>query len=373
MTTDLDITIDTASVALRPESPISRPRRELLTLIPGTTDEYLLVIDNSSIETFTTCPRYAMWHLFYARESHARNAALTYGGAIHVGLEHVERDEGKTQLPNSATYPEARIWSDLDTAQSVLRYFTENPSPPDEYRTPTTALEVLAHYRVRKSFPDYQWNVLSDSNGLLIERAFELPLGVLEVNTEIQLPIWDTPRRVSRIHVAWSGRIDLVAECNFRNRIVDNKTTSIAGDQFTQDFQLSNQTIGYLWAARQLWPDLDITGFCLNALHLRKHTLGQGLLSPGPRGGKPPLEFFRAYFDYTPALVEQWADNALVLVEDFVHCLVRDYFPLHTKWCFNKYGKCQYHDICTIEDPETRVRFLMSDAFKDVTWDPTHK
>jgi hypothetical protein len=357
-----------------PPQPIVRPRRELLTPLsePG---EFLLVIDNSSIETFTTCPTYAMWHLVYAREAHARNAALTFGGAVHIGMEHIEKDEGQQRtfqvLRGATTEPCVRMWTETDTAQAVLRYFTENPTPPDEYRTPTCALEVLAHYRVRKTFPDYQWKVLSDNNGLLIERPFELPLGVLEVNAEIQLPHWPIPRLVKRIHVAWSGRIDLVVESNERNRIADNKTTSIAGDQFVQDFQLNNATIGYLWAGRQLWPELDLDGFVLNAVHLRKHKPGTPLMLKGPRGGDPPLNFFRAYFDYSPERVHQWAENALVLVEDFVHCMVRNFYPLHTKWCFAKFGKCQYHDICTIDDPTVRLRMLQSDAFKDVTWNPT--
>lgn len=369
--TDLTLSIPTTSVMTH-APVVPAPRRELLTPLsePG---EFLLVMDNSSIETFTTCPTYAMYHLVYAREAHARNAALTFGGAIHVGLEYIEKLEGKEfEFDGGELIGKIkRVWTETDTAQRVLRYFTENPTPPDEYRTPTCALEVLAHYRVRRTFPDYQWNVLSDQNGLLVERAFELPLGVLEVNEEIQLPSWPKPVRVGRIHVAWSGRIDLVAECNFRNRIVDHKTTSIAGDQFVQDFQLSNATIGYLWAAQQLYPDLDVSGFVLNAIHLKRHKPGTPLNLKGPRGGEPPLNFFRAYFDYTPERVTQWAENALVLVEDFVHCVVRNFYPMHTKWCFAKYGKCSYHDLCTIDTPEVRMRMLQSDAFKDVTWNPT--
>lgn len=358
---DLEIpTIPTAQNLVLPPAPlVEKSHRELLTALPEP-GHYLLVMDNSAMETFTTCPTYAMYHLFYGREGHARNAALTFGGATHVGCDHIERDEGITPS-----------WTESDTAQRVLKYFTENPTPPDEYRTPATCLELLAHYRVRKSFPDYQWDVLSDSEGPIIERAFELPLGVLEVNELIKLPSWPEARLVTHIHVAWSGRIDLGAYCNGQNRVVDHKTTKIAGDQFLQDFQLSNPVLGYVWAGQTMWPELNLNGFCLNAFHLKKPAPGQGLMERGKRGGEPPLAFFRAYYDYTPDRIKQWETNTLVLVEDFVHCIVRDFFPMHTKWCFNKYGKCNFHDVCTIDDPKVRMNFLQSDAFADVTWNPT--
>lgn len=373
MNTNFDITLPTSSVAIHPVDPIAKPRRELLTPLPEE-GHYLLVVDNSAIETFTTCPRYAQYYLTYAREAHARNAALTFGGAVHKGCEAIEKYENKqtvSEVNQDPHHMDNQLWDESHTAQSVLAFFTENPAPPDEYRTPQNALELLAHYRVRKTFPDYQWTVLSDSTGLLVERAFEVPLGVLEVNSTIHLPNWELPQHVSHIHIAWSGRIDLIAECNNKHRVVDNKTSSIGGDQFIQDFQLSNQTIGYVWAARQLWSDLNIDGFCLNAFHLKKPAAGKGLMKTGPRGGPPALSFFRAYFDYSESRIAQWEHNAMTLCEDFVHCLVRNEFPLHTKWCFAKYGKCQFHDICTIDEPDVRLRMLQSDAYKDVTWDPT--
>lgn len=123
----LDISLSTV-MKNAPESPIVRQRRELLTPL-SEEGHYLLVMDNSAIETFTTCPTYAMNYLFYGREAHARNAALTFGGAVHVGCEHIERDEGRPHIFKVGPHndDEIRVWSETDTAQAVLRYFTENP------------------------------------------------------------------------------------------------------------------------------------------------------------------------------------------------------------------------------------------------------
>lgn len=356
---DLTLSLDLTGVNLQPEPTVAYPLRQLLTPLP-TPGHFLLVIDNSSLEVFTTCPQSAYYKLVLRREAQAKNAALTFGGAIHEGLEALLSGE------DEATQNER-----------IVSFFTNHPTPLDEYRTVNNALAVLAAYRFRATLPDYQWTIQSDANGPIIERAFELPLGVLEVGAYIQMP-WlnagDNDGKeifVDQIHVAWSGRIDAIAHCNNAIRVVDHKTTSIAGDQFVQDFQISNQVLGYVWATRQLWPDLAPSGFCLNAIHFKKPTGNGSITEPGPRGGPSALNFFRAYFDYSEARLNEWSTNCLAIVSDFIHCLVRDQFPRHTKWCFGKYGKCQYHDVCVQDDPAVRQNLILSDMFKPVTWNPT--
>jgi hypothetical protein len=347
----IDLTIDLP--AAHPPEPKLAELRPLLTPLPAE-GHYLLVLDNSAMEVFTRCPTAGLYHLVHRREAYARNAALTFGGALHEGIASLLR-----RLPED------------DQDQAILQYFAENPAPPDEYRTAPLCLQVMRHYRARQVLPDYEWTVLSNGEPL-IERPFELPLGVLEVNTPIQLPNWPEPRLVKSIHVAWSGKIDLIANVAHRNRVVDHKTTSIAGDNYVSNFILAHQVIGYVWAARQLWPSLDITGFCLNAIYLRKPLPGTtNLLAKGPKNGLPPLDFFRAFFEYSPIRLEQWEQNSMTLAEDFVHCLIRRYFPMFTNSCINKFGRCQYHDICTLDDPKVRHRMLMSDMYRDVTWSPT--
>jgi len=345
----IDVALNTSETNVHPPAPVDEKPRDFLTPIPDSVGEFLLVMDNTAMEKVVRCPTAGLNYLIRGREAHAKNAALSFGGAIHAGLEAYYKGQ-----------------STGEQQQAVLKYFTENPAPPDEYRTPQIALEVLAHYqRECEVREDYKWTIL-DFNGPIIERPFELPLGVLELG-ELVPPYG----YIAKIHVAWSGRIDLGVNCFNANRVNDHKTTSIDGDQFIQGFQLSNQTIGYVWAAQQLFPQYEFSGFCLNALRLKKPTGKVGLMERGPRGGEPALKFFRAYFDYSQERIDQWAANALTIVEDFVHCLVRDFFPMYTAHCFNKFGRCPYFDVCTIDNPETRVRMLNSDAFKDVTWNPT--
>lgn len=358
--------INTASATLTiPPHPSGR--RPLLTPLPEP-GHFLLVLDNSSAEKFVTCPQSAYNYLVLGREAHAKNAALTFGGALHAGIEKL------------------LVGVPLADAQSAVEnFFTDHPAPLDDYRTVENAKQVLQHYELQSRMPDYDWTILSDEQGPIVERAFELPLGVLEVGADIAMPWLDDshviswhehangPRTtyVSHIHVAWSGRIDAVAHAHGMTRVVDHKTTSIAGDQVIQDFHLSNQTIGYVWAAKQLWPEHNPQGFCVNFIHFKRPSSGQkGLTEKGPRGGEPPLNFFRSYFQYSDERLAWWANNALTIVSDFVHNLVRNHFPSHTKWCFGKYGQCPYHPVCSEDSAELRAKLIQSDLYRPVTWNP---
>jgi hypothetical protein len=335
-------------------------KREFLTPIEGEPANYLLVMDNTAAEKVIRCPTAGYYYLIHGREPHAKNAALTFGGAVHEGIE---------------LYLQGRTVEDQN--KGIIQYFVDNPAPPDEYRTPMMAVQVLHHYReqclIREDYSSEK--VLEDKDGKIIERAFEIPLGVLEIGSKLKLPHWNEPQFVNQIHVAWSGRIDRVSFMQGLNRDVDVKTTSMGGDQFIQSFQLSTQTIGYVWAGQQIWPDLQMRSFGLDAIHLKKPSKSgfalDSLMSRGPRGGEPPLQFFRAYFDYGQERIDQWQHNMLTIIEDFVHCMVRDFYPLYTNHCFNKYGRCPYFDVDTLDNPDVRLKMLHSDAFKNVTWDPT--
>lgn len=381
---DLTVSLDLGGVTLHPEPKHESPPRYLLTPIPDAPGEFLFILDNTAMEKWKRCAAAANYYLVLRREAHAKNAALTFGGALHEGLELFHQQQWlNARSPGVADDHCNFLMQDA----AIRQYFLDNPTPHDEYRTVNNAIEVMAHYRRRCDealYPDYNWTIFEDSNGPIIERAFELPLGVIEINAFLHIPGIDPAVAnglqrdeesrfwVSSVHVAWAGRIDVAAYCNNRARIVDHKTTSIDGDQFIQSFQLSSQTIGYLWAGRQLWPDLDLSGFCLNALRLKKPNVGAiSLVAPGSRGGEPALKFFRSYFEYSPERLAEWHHDTLAHVEDFFHCLVRGHFPLNDRQCFDKFGRCPYHDICSLDDLDMRQRMLMSDAYKSVTWDPT--
>ncbi len=404
----LSITLPTSSTQTFVDPPKGE-RRPLLTPLsePG---HFLLVLDNTSLDKWKRCPIAARNYLVFRREGHVKGNALVFGGALHEGLDrfhnelfHNGIDAARSNSPAAA--------QDI----AISSYFRNHPHDTADYRTVDRALQVMSAYRQRAASPDYALEILSDDEGPLIERPFELPLGQIKVGAVIDCPSWkwenyfrpgglvnntlegqiqqwynshdireqlvrahqrgvQHPVFVDTVHVAWSGKIDLVCRIFGTTYILDHKTSSISGDGFIQSFQLASQTMGYTWASRQLWPDFNILNFCLNAIYFRKPTVGcTDITLRGPRGGEPPLSFARHFFNYTEPRLLEWQNDTLAHIEDFLHCLVRDHFPSNDKQCFDKYGECPYHTACVEPNPTLRLAFLNSPAFRDVTWNPTEK
>lgn len=376
---NLNINLSSINVnATPPTGSADVLRRDLLSRI-GSTDEFLLILDNTSAEKFTTCPTSALFYLLYKRERQAKNAALVFGGAVHAGLEvlykgPVDKSRHAYYTNQGVVYEDGNALpesSDEFIARqdaAVVSYFISHPSPIDEYRTVSNAIELLQHYRIYASVVDLDFRHLDP---LFVENAFELPLGVIPVNANIQLPTWPEPTFVSNVHVAWSGKMDLAGYFGNKLYLIDHKTTSIGGDSFIQDFRLANQTRGYCWAFHELFPNLPVPAFMGNAIFFKRPTGNGSLVDKGPRGGQAPLQFFRFQFDYSEVSIATWKKNILYVVSDLVHCMSRNFFPQHTKACFGKYGVCPYWDVCTVEDENMAARMLQTDLYKDVTWDPT--
>jgi hypothetical protein len=61
---------------------------------------------------------------------------------------------------------------------------------------------------------------------------------------------------------------------------------------------------------------------------------------------------------------EEWRRNTIALVETFLWHYQRGYFPKQTQWCVEKYGKCQYFDVCSSFPASNRQNVLYSGLYK---------
>ena len=73
----------------------------------------------------------------------------------------------------------------------------------------------------------------------------------------------------------------------------------------------------------------------------------------------PTLDFFRAYFEYSPERLRPVGTQCPDPGRGFRALPRPRLFPrLHQPAASISYGRCQYHDICTLDDPAVRQRML---------------
>ena len=326
------------------------PKRALLKRL-GTTNEFVLEIDNTTMNYFQTCPRSAFLYTV-KRKQRPDRAPLIFGGAIHAALEILYR--------HGFDYTRA-------AKQAALDYFECHPyNTTGQWRTPAYAIEAIDNYVKYWSLMDNLTPLSQD----WVEKAFSLNIGHVVVNAALPYTLReltdepsDEPLYATIIHIQWCGKIDILAHNGGPDSglwVVDHKTSSMGGDTFYADFELGQQTHGYQWASEHILGQ-PVNGFILNALIIRQPT----------RTGKG-MEFDRKMYPYTRESLLEWKSDMLMSVENYIHALTSGAFPKYTAWCMGKYGRCQYHTVCTL--PSAQRQFMLDAAteYENVTWSPLH-
>lgn len=315
-------------------------------------DDYILQCDNSNTELDITCPRQAEYALVHKRKS-LPHEALTFGSAHHHALDAFYSGQPLEEVK-----------------KVVLQTFVGHTPELDSWRTPEHALESMLDYI--QHYKNDSLRVVADEDKVpFVERSFSLPLGEILLDQVVKTPkellvdpelypssSLDTGSfYVRSLKVFWTGRLDLLAHDEGDLVLVDHKTSSIKGEQYYQQFEMSQATIGYIWATEQL-IGRRVDAFLLNLIINRKPTrTGVG------------REFDRRKFYYPRYRIDEWPQDTLNNVEDFVRHLVQNKFPPRRAWCINKYGRCPYYDVCCAP-PERRLEILHSSWFTDNVWTP---
>jgi hypothetical protein len=346
----------------------------------------LFRVDWSSIESLLSCNRSAEYKLVHSRQSGSR-AALTFGAAIHAGLEIWYRNKHKIGTFDAACEPNLTTEVLLSRCYSAIEStFAESPPShfsPD-YRTSDYAIQSFHSYITH--YKDEILTPFTYQDKPLVEFSFSFPLGKSELPTSI-FRAWDYGKLTDSeekelvsamitseqyrdtvpVHIEWSGIVDMLAEVNGSLYVVDHKTTSILSQDFFDGFEIAMQPVGYFSAVRAAFPDLPIKGFLANVLACRKP------VAAVTKSGRPttskPFEALRRQYNYSDWHVEEFKRDALALIEELFANLTNTYFPRKTTWCVGKYGKCPFFDVCALP-PEQRMSMLMSDNYTNNTWRP---
>lgn len=284
-------------------------------------------IDNTTLESFQTCPS-----LYFLRHKESwvprsKSAALGFGGAIHLGLAEWYKT------------------SSLDDALNAIEVGWPEGLPVDDYRTLDKAQKVMREYV--DNYPHESWQVVQGGSGPLIEVPFLL-------NTGMYLDcrcgrVWSSEDGITTcpychiLHepLEYGGIFDGMIKHGGQLWTLEHKSTSVMGPLWSAQFHPNNQVTGYIWAAQEM-SGQKLAGAYINGIGIYKT-------------GKTKFE--RLPTARMPQEIDEWKRNVLATCNEIRKCELSGVFPMKTKAC-TLYGLCMYHEVHSLPLPEDRLRML---------------
>ncbi len=150
------------------------------------------------------------------------------------------------------------------------------------------------------------------------------------------------------IRILWKAKLDIIVDTNQGIVPVDHKTMS--QDRMSSD--LNNQFMGQCLVSDTRMMIVNKIGFQTSK--------------------KPEEKFKRIVMSYSPARLIEWQSETLPRhVYNYLNCHETNYWPMRHTHCEDKYGKCQFHDVCSVDpilrEDELRLNFMVGDK-----WDPAN-
>lgn len=289
-------------------------------------------INFSSLSLLQECPRKAQYSLIRGLKPRLEAPALTFGLAIHKGLEEYycgERTERSIPKGYKDTMQAIGCgqWQDdwnehlvFRAARAfVLKAAPLSALPDDNKRSIWTGVWMLQHYFEKYLTDEYV--IMRDEKGPIVERKFTMPI-----------------HAESRLRVELFGTIDFVMKSEVSGQVLpgDHKTASSLYD-FYDKVSPNFQYTGYLWATREVLG-YDTNLFLVNALQVK----------PPPktaRGSEP--DFARQITERTEADFAELKLSILDEVDTFLRYRALSRFPQAASGaCTRGYGSCQYREVC---------------------------
>lgn len=322
------------------------------------------LVDNAFLEYATTCVRKTQYRYVMSKVSKGEKDALNFGSAIHRALEYrysVVQNRQMTEADEQVVHN--RI---------LVPFFEEHIPSEDSHRNLNWAFELFKHYN--KAYPVEPFKLMTwkepkpchhcngtghDSNDGCIWCKGS---GKQSIMSEITF-IHDI-HTYNGIPIKYIGRIDLPVIWNDVIIVNDHKTASMLGNFYFEGQKISPQFEGYCWAMQQTIKSPIVSGFCINALRTKEPPMK-------PKSGWDQWwsECFARHKEYLrPGQLDEWKENTIQLIEEWMWHYERGYFPMKKKAC-TMYGKCPYYDVCYLPK-ENRELVLNSTQFTEEKWTP---
>jgi hypothetical protein len=315
--------------------------KNFFTRVDDTESDWYLTLSNHSLGTFNNCNRAGYYYILERRRENKGTAAQDQGAVFHLAQAIDARCSNKSQR------------DDLQI-QAIEKFFIEHPVDETEYRNAERMVECIKRYN--KTYKDRTIEVLLNAeHEPMVEIEFTLPLGRMVLNREVSIGRNEIIK-IGILYLLWHGILDRLVKFDSEIFVMDFKTSSRSGPTYWEQFPMSQQQVGYTWAANQLYTGDIVKGTIIDTTTVRR---------PSPTG--KPFDFDWQRFYYSKEQQDEWQENTVESIGTFISQLVVGKFPMTgtTQGCVLKYGKCPYLPICSMQ-PKFRNEVLFSDEYSDV-------
>lgn len=309
-------------------------------------------IDNSFFTNLQRCRRQAVYENIHRLVPDTKRTALEYGTCIHKVLEARYK---LFHIPTSEFLAN-------HFEEAFQKAFADYVIDFDEWRNVDYAqAQLLAYFKL---YANEDFKIIGEGCELpftihLFDHVNPQELKAFDnvTNQELTIPAGAT------LPVHFWGRIDLVIRRDFEILVMDHKTSSQGGSTIFDEYYTGAQFKGYAWALTQILQQ-PVKGVLLNILVGRRPT----------KTGKA-FEFLRQPVLYSDYQIAEWKENITKHIQNFLSTYAlqtaEDVDLLHNpQSCIHKYGRCNFYDVCRLQQPDLRDLHLSSTLYKHNTWTP---
>ncbi len=312
----------------------------------------VVLCDNSEFVQWDGCMASGVYNGALKRVSARARTPLSFGAAVHAGLESYFKKEMVTLMEGM---PAMSAWRQKALTVAGKEKLDEAADPR---RNTTMLIDMLeAYFMEYERMASMRFDILDVDGDLQVEKSFVVPLGYIELDR----PLFGH----SKLEVQWCGKMDLLTRYENGIAPVDHKTTTVMGEKFIDDKLRSSQMLGYTyatkWMSEHVFGNLPVYGVRINALAQRA------------KG----FEFKQFSVPFADWKIAEWQQETLLSVKEKVirleHFLNSGEIAPTREHCVTKYGKCPYFDVCDAA-PIMRDRMIFDDSYYYITdWSPLNE
>lgn len=295
-----------------------------------TRPDFPRAIDSSMRKAFTSCPMKAYYEYFLHLKPKGGSVHLIFGGALAYGCEKFR----KAYYTEDATYDEALAVG----IRSIIEFWGDYVPPANSKKNLETCILALADYFTEYHPETDSVQPLITERGAAIEFTFALPIP-------------GTKHPQSGDPILYYGRFDMLGVYNKAVFVVDEKTTSYLGGNWSNSYRLASQMTGYIWAAKQFGH--SVQGAIIRGIApLKGSTNFQMLIEQRPQW-----------------MIDRWMAQLHRDIDRMIDCWESGVFDYDLDTACGAYGGCPYLDLCGSKNPERWIDSL----FEVNVWNPLDK